>query len=67
LQYHAFGSFDLAISSRVSYCGPVHTDVTPVAEVQELFTGELRAIVGDKDVGYFEPVDYVSEEEDCLL
>jgi len=38
-----------------------------VAEVQELFAGELRAIVGDNDVGYSESVEYVSEEEDGLL
>jgi len=59
--------FNLAVSSRVSYCKPVHTDVMPVAEVQELFASELRAIVGDGDVGYPEPVDYVGEEEDSLL
>jgi len=39
----------------------------PVAKVQELFAGELRAIVGDNDVGYSEPVDYVGEKEDNLL
>jgi hypothetical protein len=39
----------------------------PVAEVQELFAGELRAVVGDNDVGYPEPVDNVGEEEDSLL
>jgi len=61
LQDHALGSFDLAVSSRVSYCGPVHTDVMPVTEVQELFAGELHAIVGDNDIGYPEPVDYVGE------
>ena len=39
----------------------------PIREVQELFAGELCAIVGDDDVGYPEPVDYVGEEEDRLL
>jgi len=39
----------------------------PVAEVQELFAGELCAIVGDDDIGYPEPMDYVGEEEDSLL
>ena len=58
---------DLAISSRVSYCRPVHMDVMLVTEVEELFAGELCAIVGDDDVGYPEPVDYVGEEEDSLL
>jgi len=38
-----------------------------VAEVEELFSSELRAIVGDDVVGYPEPVDYVGEEEDSML
>ena len=38
-----------------------------VTEVKELFASELGAIVGDDDVGYPEPVDYVGKEEDCLL
>jgi len=42
-------------------------DVMPVTEVQELFASELGAIVGDDDVGYPKLVDYVCEEEDCLL
>ena len=42
-------------------------DVMLVAEVQELFAGELRAVVGDNDVGYSEPVDNVGEEKDGLL
>jgi len=58
---------DLAISSGVSYCGPVHTDVMPVTEVQEVFASELCAVVSDDDVGYPELVDYVGEEEDSLL
>jgi len=39
----------------------------PVAEVQELFAGELGAVVGDDDVGYPKPVDDVGEEKDDLL
>jgi len=62
LQDHAIGSFDLAVSSRVSYCEPV-----PVTEVQEFFAGELRAIVGDNDVGYPELVNDVDEDEDSLF
>jgi len=38
-----------------------------ITEVQELFASELRAIVGDDDVGYPKSVDYVGEEEDSLL
>ena len=67
MQDHAVGSFDLAVSSRVSYCRPVHTDVVSVTEVQEIFVGELHAIVGDNDVGYPKPVDDVDEEEDNLF
>jgi len=42
-------------------------DVTPITEVQELFASELCAIIGDDDIGYPKPVDYVGEEEDSLL
>jgi len=38
-----------------------------IIEVQELFASQLRAIIGDDDVGYPKPVDYVGEEEDSLL
>ena len=39
----------------------------PITEVQELFASELCAIVGDDDIGYPKPVDYVGDEEDNLL
>ena len=39
----------------------------PVIEVQELFAGELGAIVSDDDVGYPKSVDNVGEEKDGLL
>jgi len=67
LQYHAIGTLDLANSLGVGYCGPVHTDVMPFTEVQELFAGELGAFVSDDDIGNPKPVDDVSEEEDGLL
>jgi hypothetical protein len=51
----------------VSYGGPVHTDVVVVAEVQELFSGELRAIVGDDGVWDPESMDDVGEERHRLL
>jgi hypothetical protein len=38
-----------------------------IAEVQELFAGELSAVVGDDDVGNAKPVDDVGEEKDSLL
>ena len=37
------------------------------AEVQELFAGELGAVVGDDDIGDPKPMDDVGEEEDGLL
>jgi len=39
----------------------------PIIELQELFAGELSAVVGDDDVGNPEPVDDVGEEKDGLL
>ena len=39
----------------------------PITEIQELFASELCAIVGDDDVGYPKPVDYIGEKEDSLL
>jgi len=39
----------------------------PITEVQELFAGELSAVVGDDDVGNSKPVDDVGEEKDGLL
>ena len=45
----------------MSYGGLVHTDVVVVAEVQELFSGELRAIPDP------ESMDDVGEERHRLL
>ena len=38
----------------------------PIADVQELFAGELSAVVGDDDVGNPKPLDDVGEEKDGL-
>jgi len=38
-----------------------------IAEVQELFAGELGAVVGDDYIGDPKPVDDVGEEKDGLL
>ena len=67
MQDHAVGTFDLAVNLRMSDCRPIHMDVMPIAEVLEHFAHELRAIVGDDDVGYPTLVAYVGEEEDGLL
>jgi len=42
-------------------------DVMPVTVVQEIFAGELSAVVGDDNVGDPKPVDDVGEEKDGLL
>ena len=51
----------MAVSSRVGHCRPVHTDVMLIAEVQELFAGELSDVVDDDDAGNPKPVDDVGE------
>jgi len=38
-----------------------------IAEVQELFAGELSAVVDDDGIGNPKPVDDVGEEKDGLL
>jgi hypothetical protein len=67
LQDHIVGTLHLPICHGVSYGGPVHTDVVVVAEVQELFSGELRAIVGDDGVWDPKSMDDVGEERHRLL
>jgi hypothetical protein len=51
----------------VSYGGPVHPDVVVLAEVQELPTGELGAVVGDDGVWDFKAMDDVGEERHRLF
>jgi hypothetical protein len=51
----------------VSYGGPVHTDVVVLAEVQELFPGELCAIVGDDSIRDSKVMDDIGEERHRLL
>jgi hypothetical protein len=51
----------------VRYDGPVHTDVVVLAEVQELFPGELRAIVSDDGIWDSKAMDDICEERHRLL
>jgi hypothetical protein len=51
----------------VSYGGLVHSDVVVLTEVQKLFSGELRAIVGDDGVRDPKAMDDVCEERHRLL
>ena len=46
---------------------PVHTDVMPIAKVQELLAYELCAVVSADDIGHPKSVDFVGEEHDGLL
>jgi hypothetical protein len=49
----------------MSHGGPVHPDVMILAEVQELSTGELGAVVGDDGVRDPEAMDDVGEATAC--
>jgi hypothetical protein len=51
----------------VSYGGPVHTNVVVLAEVQELFPSELRAIVGDDGIWDSKAMDDICKERHHLL
>jgi hypothetical protein len=62
LQNHVVGTFYLPIGHGVGHGGPVHLDVVVLAEVQELFAGELGAVVGDDGVRDPKAMDDVGEE-----
>jgi hypothetical protein len=62
LQDHVVGPLDLSIGSWVSDGGPIHTDVAIIAELDELFSTELGAFVGDDRVGDPEAIDDAGEE-----
>jgi hypothetical protein len=51
----------------VSHGDPVHPDVVILAEVQELFAGELGAVVGDDGVWDPKTMDDVGEERHRLF
>jgi hypothetical protein len=67
LQNHAVGTLYLPIRHGVSYGGLVHLDVVVLAEVQELSTCELGAIVGDDGVWDSKAMDDVGEERHRLF
>jgi hypothetical protein len=62
LQDYSIHPLDLPIRLRVSYGGPIHTDVVVIAKVDEFLPRELGAVVGDDRVGYVEAIDDVDEE-----
>ena len=47
--------------------GPVDPDVLLIAELNEFFTGDLRAIICDDGVRYPKAMDDVEEEQHGLL
>jgi hypothetical protein len=51
----------------VSHGGPVHPDVVILAEVQELYAGELGVVVGDDGVRDPKAMDDVGEERHRLF
>jgi hypothetical protein len=51
----------------MSYDRPEHTDVMVVAEILELFAGELGVVVRDDAVRNPEAMDDVGEEQHGLL
>ena len=58
---------DLPVRTRVRYGGLVDPDVVFIAELEELVSGELRAIVHDDGVWDSKVMDDVEEEQHGLL
>jgi hypothetical protein len=50
LQDHAVGMLDLPVRPGVCHGYLIHPNMVIVAEIKELFAGELRAIIGDDGV-----------------
>ena len=62
LEDHAIGMLYLPTGLWMSHCCPVHMYVVSVAEVQELSSSKLRAIIRDDGVGHSKSMDNISEE-----
>jgi hypothetical protein len=67
LQDHVIGMLELPVRSEVCHGCPIHMNMVIVAEIKELFTSELRAVVGDDGVWDLEAMDNVGKEEHRLL
>jgi hypothetical protein len=67
LQDHAVGTFNLPIRPGVCHGCPIHADMVIITETKELFTGELRAVVGDDRVWDPKAINDVGKEEHRLL
>ena len=67
MEDYPIGALDLAVGLGVIDQTLIHPDLPGVAEVQELVTYELSAIVSNNVIGYFEPMDDVLDEFDHPL
>jgi hypothetical protein len=67
LQDHVVGALNLPVHPGVCHGCPIHVDMVIIAETEEFFTSELRAIVGDDGVWDLEAMNNVSKEEHRLL
>jgi hypothetical protein len=59
--------FDLPIHPGVCHDYPIHADMVIITEAEELFVGELHAVVGDDGVWDPKVVNDVDKEEHRLL
>jgi hypothetical protein len=62
LQDHVIGALDLPVRPRVCHCYRIHADMVIITKTEELFTGELRAIIGDDGVWDPEAMNYVGKK-----
>jgi hypothetical protein len=67
LQDHVVGALNLPVRPGVCHSYPIHADMVIIIETEELFTGELRAIVGDDGVWDLEAMNNAGKEEHHLL
>ena len=58
---------DLPVRAGVCHGGPIDTDVVFIIELEELFPGELCAVVRDNGVWDSKAMDDVKEEQHGLL
>jgi hypothetical protein len=65
-QDHAVGMLDLLVRPGVRHDCPIDANMVIVIEIEELFTGELCAIVGDDGVWDPKAVNDVGEEHRLL-
>ena len=67
IEDHTVGSFDLAVSSRMSNGNVFNGDTPFFAEVPKMMAGKSCPEVGDDAVRETKSVDDIFEELDCFL